>query len=117
MDISERLKTIRDYRKLSDRAFSIKCGIHPTTMDKQLKGTRSVSAEVLIAVASAFPEISRDWLLLGEGDMIKSNSKEIERINRLVDTITTLQDAINAKSDTISTLNERIKQFESQHSK
>ena len=117
MDISERLKAIRDNRKLSDRAFSIKCGVHPTTMDKQLKGTRSVSADVIIAVAAAFPEISRDWLLLGEGEMLKSNNKEIERINRLVDTIATLQDAINAKSDTISSLTERIKQLESQLSK
>ena len=64
-----------------------------------------------------FPEISRDWLLLGEGDMFKSQSRETERINTLLDTITTLQEAINAKSETIALLNDRIKQIENQRKK
>ena len=37
-----------------------------------------------------------------------------ERINKLVNTIATLQDTIDAKSDSIATLTERIKQLESQ---
>lgn len=37
-----------------------------------------------------------------------------ERINKLVNTIATLQDTIDAKSDSIATLTERIKQLEAQ---
>ena len=40
--------------------------------------------------------------------------KETERINKLVDTIATLQEAINAKNDTIATLIEKIKRLETQ---
>ena len=114
MDLHDRLNAIVSYTKLSDRAFAIKCGLKQPTLDKQLKRLRSVSADTIIAVSKNFPEISRDWLLLGEGDMFKSQSREMERINTLLDTITTLQEAINAKSETIAILNERIHQLENQ---
>ncbi len=42
------------------------------------------------------------------------DSAESERLNKLIDTITTLQDTINAKSDQIATLTERVKQLENQ---
>lgn len=52
----------------------------------------------------------------GTGPMFLSlvPNQDGERINKLVNTIGTLQDTIDAKSDTIATLTERIKQLESQ---
>lgn len=114
MELIDRLKAVVSYAKLSDRAFALRCGLKQPTLDKQLKGLRSISTETIVAVCTSYPEISRDWLLMGEGDMLKSQSKEMERINKLVDTIATLQDTINSKDDTIAALNERIKQLESQ---
>ena len=60
-----------------------------------------------------------DWLLLGEGEMFKTDTsaRETERTEKLIDTITTLQESINAKNDTISTLTEKIKQLETQQKK
>lgn len=63
------------------------------------------------------PQISAEWLMRGAGEMFNSeqpNSAELERINKLVDTIATLQETINLKNETIATLTERIKQLESQ---
>lgn len=117
MDILNRLKDVISYTGLSVRAFSIKCGISQTTLDKQVKGLRGVSMETIENVLSSFPELSSEWLMRGEGDMIINtppNSAELERINKLVDTITTLQDTINAKSETIALLNEKIKELENQ---
>lgn len=114
MELLDRLKAIVAYSKLSDRAFALKCGLKQPTLDKQLKGLRSISTETIVAVSTHYPEISRDWFLMGEGDMLKSQSKEMERINKLVDTIATLQGTINDKDDTIAILNERIKRLESQ---
>ncbi len=53
----------------------------------------------------------------GTGEMFNSeqpNSAELERINKLVDTIATLQDTINLKNETIAVLSERIKLLEAQ---
>nr|DAO86759.1 MAG TPA: SOS-response transcriptional repressor [Caudoviricetes sp.] len=112
-----RIKDIIKLSGLSDRAFALKCGINQQTLFNQLKGIRAISLDTVISICKTFPEISRDWLLLGEGDMFKSQSRETERINKLVDTIATLQESINAKSETIAILNDRIKQIENQRKK
>ena len=113
MSIVERLQEILKYSNLSVRALAIKCSLKQQTLDKHIKGISEPSANTLMGIATAFPEISTDWLLLGTGTMLRSD-KEADRINKLVDTINTLQDMINAKSDTIEILNERIKQLENQ---
>lgn len=116
MDILSRLREILQYSGLSVRAFAIKCGISQTTLDKQIKGLRSVSLETVLSILYAYPEISSEWLLHGEGDMFKTATTDInaERVMKMVDTINTLQDTINSKDDTIALLNKRIKQLESQ---
>ncbi|MCM1075763.1 MAG: helix-turn-helix domain-containing protein [Bacteroides sp.] len=116
LDIANRLKEIIDFYKLSTRAFAIQCGITQATLDRQVKGQRGVSVETLIAICNRFPEVSKDWLLVGEGEMFKSKTTDIntERVMKLVDTISTLQDTINSKDDTIAALNERIRQLENQ---
>lgn len=115
MDILQRLKEVLKYSGQSVRAFSIKCGINQPTLDKQLKGLRSVSIETVVSVLYAYPEISAEWIMRGSGQMLihqDGNSVENERINMLVDTIATLQDTINQKNDAITTLSNRIIQLE-----
>lgn len=117
MDILSRLKEVISFSGLSVRAFAIKCGISQKTLDNQIKGLRGLSLETTVSILHAFPEISSEWFMRGEGQMMINKtgvSPDMERLSKLVDTITTLQDAINAKNDIISTLNERIKQLENQ---
>lgn len=70
-----------------------------------------------MAILAAYPDVSSEWLLRGEGEMFvrkDDNSEDIARINGLVDTITTLNDALKSKSETIAMLKERITQLEKQ---
>lgn len=113
-EMIDRIKDIIKFSGLSDRAFALKCGINQPTLFNQLKGIRAISLDTVLSVCKRFPDVSTNWLLLGEGDMFKSQSREMERINKLVDTIATLQESINTKSETIALLNEKIKQLESQ---
>ena len=102
--LNEKIRDIISTYKLSDRQFAIKIGVTQSVIGSMFqKGT-----------LAAFPEISADWFLRDAGEMLKSQSKEMERINSLLDTISTLQDTINAKSDQITILTERIKQLENQ---
>jgi len=120
MDTLQRLKEVLAYSGLSVRAFAIKCGVSQPTLDKQFKGLRGISIDTMMSVLYAFPEVSAEWLMRGNGDMIiktQPNSAELERMNKLIDTITTLQDTINAKNESIATLKDRIKQLESQLNK
>ena len=111
MEILDRLKMIVEQTKLSDRAFSLRCGIKQPTLDKQLKGLRAVSIDTVIAVCKAFPEISLDWFLLGYGDMFRGVNKDADVINSLIGTINTLQESINAKNEIIGSLLEENKQL------
>lgn len=111
----ERIKKIISYSGLSDRAFAIRCGINQPTLFNQLKGIRAVSLDTVLAICRAFPEVSRDWLLLGEGEMRNEIvlSKEMERINKLNGIVESLQEVIDAKNAMIQELTERIQQLES----
>lgn len=62
-----------------------------------------------MAILSAYPEVSAEWLLRGTGEMFISNEeKESERITLLLDTIATLQQTINEKSKTIKELQSQL---------
>lgn len=68
----------------------------------------------IISLLKSDRKIDANWLILGVGNMYKNSIviKEQERINKLVDTIATLQDTINAKNDVIATLSNRVMQLE-----
>lgn len=112
----QRLKEIIAKSGLTNNAFAKKCGMNTPTLDRQLKGMRAISLETVMSVLNAFPEISADWLLRGDGTMTKTETPatDVERVMKLVDTITTLQDALNEKSKTIALLKERIAELENQ---
>lgn len=115
--MNERIRAIISYYKLSDRQFAIKIGVTQSVIGSMFQKGTEPSSKVIQLTASTFPEISLDWFIRGEGEMIKNTGKEVARIERLVDTIATLQETINVKTDTISTLIERIKQLEAQINK
>ena len=86
------------------------------TVDRMLKGINAININFISSILSAFPDISAEWLLRGEGEMTKGEvtSKEMERINKLNNVVESLQDVIDARNATIASLNERIKQLENQ---
>ena len=112
--LNEKIRDIISYYKLSDRQFAIKIGVTQSVIGSMFQKGTEPSAKVIRNTLATFPEISSDWFLRDIGEMLKSQSKESERLNTLLDTITTLQEALNAKSDTIAILNERIRQLENQ---
>lgn len=92
---------------MTDRAFAIKCGIKQNTFSNQLNGARELSLATISAILISFEDISSEWLLRGKGEMLLSAIKpdsNIERMERLVDTIATLQGTINEQTKTIQLL-------------
>ena len=119
----ERIKTIIAHYDLSIRAFAIKCGLKDNTLTNQLNGVRELSLATVNAILSTFEDISSEWLLRGKGTMLLSDveherniipDSNMERMNRLVDTIATLQGALNEKDKTIRLLEEKVKRLETE---
>ena len=95
----------------------MKCGIAQKTLDNQITGLRSVSLETAVGVLDAFPEISAEWFLRGQGQMLKPETAEnqdaivdAQSVSKLIDTIATLNATIRIQSETIAQLSERFKQ-------
>ena len=72
--LTERFKDIIKFKKSSILDFSKQIGIAQTTLNCQLYSTRGISINVILLTLKTFPEISAEWLLRGEGSMIRETS-------------------------------------------
>lgn len=85
MTLSERIRHLVEYSKMSIPKFADFVGFKtPQTVRELIKGnTKTVSEPVQYKIIQAFPEINLDWLLTGEGPMLKGEFRdEVEDITR-----------------------------------
>lgn len=73
--IKEKLEQIKKYSGLSQNKFANRIGVDSGAMSRILKGG-GFGYEVLERIAVEFPEISMDWLLKNEGEMLTGNSSK-----------------------------------------
>ncbi|MBC5991583.1 helix-turn-helix domain-containing protein [Pontibacter cellulosilyticus] len=66
----ERLQELMHHKQLSSTQFADTVEVPRAVISHILSGRNKPSLEVVTKVASAFPEVSLGWLLLGEGDML-----------------------------------------------
>lgn len=112
----ERIKKIINHYGLSDRAFAIKCGIKQNTFSNQINGVREISLQTINSILITFENISAEWLLRGNGEMLLTSeqptaSNENDRLSKLIDTIAFQQDTINnlqRKIKELETINKRL---------
>jgi transcriptional regulator with XRE-family HTH domain len=107
--VNEKIREIISYYKLSDRQFSIKIGVTQSVIGSMFQKNTEPSSKVIRLTLNAFTDISADWLLRNKGPMLISDIKpdpNIERMERLVDTIATLQGTINELMKTIQLFTE-----------
>lgn len=114
VEIRERISEFIITQSLSVRAFANICGIHQATLDKQLKGLRDVSLDTVMKIASAYPNVSAEWLLRGEGPTSRTDitNQSDDRLAKLMATIGEMQSIIEEKMQAITALqaeNEKLK--------
>lgn len=67
----ERLREFIKHKKLSDQAFIRSIGATKTYLSSMVN---KVGDKYLETILSVYPELNRDWLLYGEGEMIEKNT-------------------------------------------
>lgn len=82
--IGERMEMVRNHFDLNIEEFCKKLGISKVSYNNYLSGKYEPGFKVLSHMVQEFPDISKNWLILGEGDMIeeyipKSKLNETER--------------------------------------
>lgn len=76
MDFSTRLKQIISIQGLSVRAFEEKIGCSVGVINRCISKKTDVTSSVVIKIISTCREINPDWLLIGEGDMMRDKTKK-----------------------------------------
>lgn len=74
-EIIDRVKTILKWTGLSQRAFSKAIDYSSTTFNNYLLGKRDgVDGNLIYSILTRFQDISSDWLLRGEGEMLREDA-------------------------------------------
>lgn len=68
------LKLIETKTYGNEKDFALQIGIKQQTINNYTKGKRTVSLDAIIAILTAYEDVSAEWLLRGKGEMILTDN-------------------------------------------
>ncbi len=80
MSLNERISKVIEYSQLSSSEFADEIDVQRSSISHITSGRNKPSLEFIIKIKSRFPEILWDWLVTGDGEMLKSDLPETEFI-------------------------------------
>lgn len=103
--VKQRLLYFAENMDIKKMNFYNKIGMKQSNFSGE-GASSSLKSENIIKILIAFPEINPDWLLLGEGEMLRKNNTTItansdENVSRL---ITILENTLKEKDSQINRL-------------
>lgn len=78
MSLNERISKVIEYSNLTPSEFADEIDVQRSSISHITSGRNKPSLEFIIKIKSRFPEILWDWLVTGEGEMLKLDLKEVE---------------------------------------
>lgn len=85
-DIFSRLKKFIDYLKVSNNEFGRSIGCSSAQTTQMLTHKKNFGIDKLLNIVSAYPRLNPNWLLTGEGPMLKDEQVQEEVSTNTVDT-------------------------------
>lgn len=79
----DRIQKFIDHKGLSNRKFEAKISISNGLIGKNIKSGGNLGGDILEKILREFPELSADWLLLGEGAMIRGVENNLTKLKDL----------------------------------
>lgn len=105
MELKERITAVLSYAELSASAFAKKIGAKTTQAIYDLISgkTKTLSPDILNKVVSCYPDLSIEWLVRGEGEMLKPSVQQI--------TYGDMSPNLNGKGNSVNFVTEDLKIF------
>lgn len=72
--IYQRIKYILDEKSISVNALAKQISVAQATLNPQLRGDRTLAANIVEKILIAFPDISAEWVMRGNGNMLLSDN-------------------------------------------
>lgn len=76
LEITERLSSLVFMFGNSVNAFAKNIGVDTANLNKMVKGQQSITKKTVQKIISAYPQVSEEWLLTGEGTMLKGQQPQ-----------------------------------------
>ena len=67
--IYQRVKLVLEDKSISVNALSKQINVAQATLNPQLRGDRTLAANIVQKILTAFPDVSAEWLMRGVGNM------------------------------------------------
>lgn len=83
--IRQRIIEVFKKNKSNPTKFSGEDSAMQKRLSRQLKGGASITFETLSGILEAYPSVSAEWIMRGEGDMIKNSGVNIGDNNKVGD--------------------------------
>lgn len=78
MSLNERISKVIEHYHLSPSEFADEIDVQRSSISHITSGRNKPSLEFIIKIKSRFPEILWDWLVTGEGEMLKSELPDVD---------------------------------------
>ena len=111
--VLKRLKVFIESKGLSVSAFEKSIGMSNASFGKSLKNNGAIGSDKLEKILKEYPEINPEWLLTGQGDMIK-NKLEIQshEVSMLYNMYNEEKSKVESQAEQIGALKQTIRQLE-----
>lgn len=76
MGLNERISKVIEYSRFTPSEFADEIDVQRSSISHITSGRNKPSLEFIIKIKSRFPELLWDWLVTGEGEMLKSELPE-----------------------------------------
>lgn len=85
MTILDRILMFLDHKNISERKFSSSIGASSSYLASIKSGNRSIGGDTLQNILITYQEIDAQWLMTGEGEMIKDGFKKPKTIDEMIE--------------------------------
>ena len=74
--IYQRVKCVLEDKSISVNALSKQINVAQATLNPQLRGNRTLAANIVEKILEAFPDVSAEWLMRGVGTMYSNKDAD-----------------------------------------
>lgn len=74
--IYQRVKLVLEDKSISVNAISKQINVAQATLNPQLRGDRTLAANIVAKILDAFPDVSAEWLMRGVGTMYSNHDTD-----------------------------------------
>lgn len=126
LSLLERIQTALNEFGITPNALAKSNGLVQVTVNDQLRGKNKISVQTIEAVLNQITDLSAEWLLRGEGDMLKAdatplplaevtqelNSNNEEELANLREQLDQQKEFNALQKEYVADLKERIKEYQ-----